>query len=83
MLNSTEDWIILLFANQLERIAKNVISNEKLVTICSQLTNRVIWRFFLLSIFISSIYTLSLAGNIIVHTPSEGTKKENYFNNII
>ena len=33
-------------------------------------------------LFFSYIY-LSLAGNIIVHTPDQGTNREKYFNHII
>ena len=34
------------------------------------------------STFISPIYTFSLAGNIVVYTPSKGTNREKYFNHI-
>ena len=33
--------------------------------------------------FISPIYKFSLAGNIIVYTPNQGTNREKYFNHII
>ena len=32
--------------------------------------------------FVSPIYTFSLAGNIIVYRPSQGTNKEKYFKHI-
>ena len=35
------------------------------------------------SAFHSPIYTFSLAGNIIIYTPSQGTNKEKYFNHNI
>ena len=35
------------------------------------------------SFFVSPIYTFSLAGNIIVDTPNQGTNRENYFNHNI
>ena len=35
------------------------------------------------STFVSPIYTFSLAGNIIVYTPNQGTNEEKYFNHII
>ena len=40
----------------------------------SQLIFKVILRNLPLSTFISPIYTFSLAGNIIVYTPSKGKK---------
>ena len=36
----------------------------------------------IISTFASPIYTFSLAGNIIVYTPSQGTNLEKYFNQI-
>ena len=39
--------------------------------------------YFKNSTFVSPIYTFSLAGNIIVYTPIEGTNREKYFNDII
>ena len=35
------------------------------------------------STFIAPIYTFSLAGNIIVYTPIQGTNREKYFNQYI
>ena len=35
------------------------------------------------STIVSPIYTFSLAGNIIVYTPIQGTNREKYFNSII
>ena len=35
------------------------------------------------STFVSPIYTFSLAGNIIVYTPLQGTNGAKYFNHII
>ena len=35
------------------------------------------------STFVSPIYTISLAGNIIVYTPIQGTNREKYFYRII
>ena len=35
------------------------------------------------STFVSPICTFSLAGNIIIYTPNQGTNRENYFNLII
>ena len=35
------------------------------------------------STFVPSIYTFTLAGNIIVYTPIRGTSMEEYFNHII
>ena len=35
------------------------------------------------NIFVSPIYTFSLAGNIIVYTPNQGKNREKYFNHII
>ena len=35
------------------------------------------------STFVSPIYTFSLAGNIFVYTPNQGTSREKYFNHII
>ena len=32
------------------------------------------------SLLVSLIYTFSLAGNILVYTPSQGTTREKYFN---
>ena len=34
----------------------------------------------ILCTFVSLNYTISLAGNIIVYTPIQGTNRENYFN---
>ena len=34
-------------------------------------------------IFVSPIYTFSLAGNITAHRPIEGTNREKYFNHNI
>ena len=36
-----------------------------------------------ISTFVSPIYTFSLAGNIIVYTPNQGSNREKYFNHII
>ena len=35
------------------------------------------------STLVSSVYTFSLAGNIIVYTPNQGTNREKYFIQII
>ena len=35
------------------------------------------------STFVSPIYTFSVAGNIIVYRPIQGTNREKYFNHII
>ena len=39
--------------------------------------------YYIISTFVPPIYTFSLAGNIIVYTPIQGTNRENHSNHTI
>ena len=56
--------------------------NEKRRILLQQYHSRN-YLYYISNNFVSPIYTFSLAGKIIVYTPSQGTFREKYFNHTI
>ena len=89
MFNSCEDWIVLflkLRITQLKNIGfqqKQVFKQQQLINFNStqQLLYSTVQYFSYInkSTFFSPIYTFSLAGNIVVFTPSWSTNRGKYF----
>ena len=58
--------------------SKQTINVSRKINTVPKATKRYIHN----STFVSPIYTFSLAGNLIVYTPIQGTNRETYFNHI-
>ena len=71
MFKSREGWIILYFLINFEKQQKIVFWKKASY---SQLIVKVGKLYIIKNFLISLIYTLSLAANIIVYRPSQGTK---------
>ena len=88
---SFEDWIEFLFHNKGEKgeylllIWRKNFNQSKQLTFFKKINtkSKVTKLYNNNSIFVSPIHTSSLAGNIIVYTPVQSTKREKYFNHSI